>query len=111
MGCGRRAGPRPGSARRYGARRNGVLCVVLAAAFAACAAGAAAENPADIDGLASPDGQYLDWMDSAVPPRLDFFRYANGGGVHTPSITPSPPHWGGANLFGDKDTPTPPGML
>ena len=103
MRCGRCADTRPGNARRYGARRYGALCVVLAAAFAACAAGAAAENPADIDGLASPDGQYSDWMDSAVAPRLDFFRYANGGWIKAHPMPPDRSYWGVDTLLEQKN--------
>jgi len=88
---------------RYG--RNAVLRVVLTAAFAAGAAGiaAAAESPADSDGLASPDGQYLDWMDSAVPPRLDFFRYANEGWIKAHPMPPDRSYWGVDTLLEQKN--------
>jgi len=102
MRCGRRADARAGNDGPYGARRTGVLGVVLAAAFAAGAAGAA-ENPADFDGLASPDGQYSDWMDSAVPPRLDFFRYANGGWIKAHPMPPDRSYWGVDTLLEEKN--------
>src|SRR5260221_13715702 len=84
--------------------RYHLLRVVLAAAFAAGAAGAAAaaESSPDADGLASPDGQYLDWMDRAVPPRLDFFRYANGGLVKTPPLPPHRSYWGAGTVLAPK---------
>ncbi len=85
--------------------RYHLLRVVLAAAFAAGAAGAAAaaESSPDADGLASPDGQYLDWMDRAVPPRLDFFRYANGGWIKTHPMPPDRSYWGADTLLEQKN--------
>ena len=76
--------------------RLGVLRgVTLAAAFGAgiaCAgiAGAGAEHY----GLASADGQYSEWLDRAVPPRLDFFRYANGGWIKTNPMPADRSYWG-----------------
>src|SRR5260221_11918089 len=85
--------------------RYHLLRVVLAAAFAAGAAGAAAaaESSPDADGLASPDGQYLDWMDRAGPPRLDFFRYANAGWTTTHPLPPPPPYTGAGSRVGRKN--------
>src|ERR1700679_928292 len=71
--------------RRGIPRRNGLLGTVLAAAFTAGAAAvgtsAASADVTGSDSLASSDCQYSEWLDSAVPPRLDFFRYANGGWI------------------------------
>jgi putative endopeptidase len=44
--------------------------------------------------LASTDGRYSDWLDRSVPPRLDFFRYANGGWIKANSIPPDRSYWG-----------------
>ena len=65
--------------------------MTLAAAFSAGIAGAAGEHSY---GLASTDGQYSEWLDRAVPPRLDFFRYANGGWIKTNSMPADRSYWG-----------------
>ena len=70
---------------------------MLAAAFAAGTAGAAAES------LASADGRYPEWIDSTVPPRLDFFRYANGGWLHANPMPPDRSYWGVDTLLEQKN--------
>jgi putative endopeptidase len=70
--------------------------VTLAAAFSAGVAGAdvAGAGGEHSYGLASTDGQYSEWLDRAVPPRLDFFRYANGGWIKTNSMPADRSYWG-----------------
>ena len=57
----------------------------------AAVTGAAAEHSY---GLASTDGQYSEWLDHAVPPRLDFFRYANGGWIKANALPADRAYWG-----------------
>jgi len=66
--------------------------VLQAAAPARTAAG---ESPGTgLSGLASADGLYSDWLDRAMPPRQDFFRYANGGWLKSHPIPPDRSYWG-----------------
>lgn len=82
--------------------RSGVArvlaAIVTAAAAAASAAGvpgmAPGGDPARSEGLASADGQYLDWLDRKVAPREDFFRFANGGWIKSHPIPPDRSYWG-----------------
>jgi len=62
-----------------------------AAVTGAAVTGAAAEHSY---GLASTDGQYSEWLDHAVPPRLDFFRYANGGWIKANAMPADRAYWG-----------------
>src|SRR5271170_6883834 len=93
---------------RYG-RWNSLLGMVVAAVFTAAAVGAAPENSAksndlaSTDGLASADGQYPEWLDRAVPPRLDFFRYANGGWIKANPMPPDRSYWGVDTLLEEKN--------
>jgi putative endopeptidase len=121
MRYGGRRDTRCGDTRRSGTERNTLLLsVVLAAAFAAGAPGAAApsgaaesagnsagvassEIPVSSDGLASTDGRYLEWMDSAVPPGRDFFRYANGGWIRTHPMPPDRSYWGVDTLLEQRN--------
>jgi putative endopeptidase len=64
---------------------------VTGAAVTGAVTGAAAEHSY---GLASTDGQYSEWLDHAVPPRLDFFRYANGGWIKANSMPADRAYWG-----------------
>ena len=70
--------------------------VTLAAAISAGIAGAgiAVAGGEHSYGLASTDGQYSEWLDRAVPPRLDFFRYANGGWIKANSMPADRSYWG-----------------
>jgi putative endopeptidase len=68
-----------------------LLGATLAASFSAGIASAGGEHSY---GLASTDGQYSEWLDRAVPPRLDFFRYANGGWIKTNSMPADRSYWG-----------------
>ena len=86
---------------RYG-RRNALLGMVLAAAFTAGARGGT-DVPAGHDVLASRDGQYPEWLDRAVPPRLDFFRYANGGWIKANPMPPDRSYWGVDTLLEQKN--------
>jgi putative endopeptidase len=45
-------------------------------------------------GLASADGQNLDWLDREVAPSVDFFRFANGGWLKAHPIPPDRSYWG-----------------
>jgi hypothetical protein len=98
------------NARHGGTRRIALLGMVLAAAFIAGppgivtasgaaegltrATGLASPDEAGTDGLASTDGQYLEWIDRSVPPRLDFFRYANGSWLKSNPMPPDRSYWG-----------------
>jgi len=59
---------------------------MAAAAVAPCAA-------AD-ETLASADGLYMNWLDRAVAPGADFFRFANGGWIKSHPIPPDRAYWG-----------------
>ncbi len=72
--------------------RRTLLGIALAASFIGCTADAGGRTGAD--GLASFDGQYPEWLDSAVPPRLDFFRYANGGWLNSNPMPRDRSYWG-----------------
>ena len=72
--------------------RKTLLGMALAASFIGCAADAGA--PAGTGSLASPDGQYPEWLDPAVPPRLDFFRFANGGWLNANPMPRDRSYWG-----------------
>src|SRR5271155_1100416 len=95
------------------AARNVLRRMVLAAVFAAGAACAApptgssapagAGAPGDNDGLTSPDGQYSAWMDQAVPPSLDFFRYANGGWIKANPMPADRSYWGVDTLLEQRN--------
>jgi len=63
----------------------------MGAAVTHAVTGAAAEHSY---GLASTDGQYSEWLDHAVPPRLDFFRYANGGWIKANAMPADRAYWG-----------------
>jgi putative endopeptidase len=98
------------NARHGGTRRIALLGMVLAAAFIAGppgivtasgaaegltrATGLASPDEAGTDGLASTDGKYLEWIDRSVPPRLDFFRYANGSWLKSNPMPPDRSYWG-----------------
>ena len=117
---------RCGGTRRGETRRNSLLSVILAAAFAAGTAGAAAPGSAaesagnsagaagshgllstddllSTDGLVSSDGRYPEWMDRAVPPGLDFFRYANGGWIKAHPMPPDRSYWGVDTLLEQRN--------
>jgi putative endopeptidase len=84
--------------------RNALLGMALAAAFTAGAAsaagaGTAGDTPISSKDLASSDGQYLEWLDRAVPPRLDFFQYANGGWLKANPMPPDRSYWGVETLL------------
>ncbi len=76
----------------------------MALAAATCAAAisiAGAAGPADTqttpggtDSLSSADGRYPEWLDAAVPARIDFFRHANGGWINANPIPPDRAYWG-----------------
>jgi putative endopeptidase len=89
--------------RHGGAPRIALLGMVLAAALIAEAASIARDGPAGADGLASADGQYLGWIDRSVPPRLDFFRYANGGWLKANPMPLDRSYWGVDTLLEQKN--------
>ena len=64
---------------------------------------AALNSATDASGLASADGQYPDWIDHAVPPRLDFFRYANGGWVDKNPIPARFPSWEPSRILSESN--------
>src|SRR5579863_6291455 len=59
--------------------------------------------PTGVDTLASADGQYPDWLDRAVPPQVDFFRYANGGWINANPLPPDRSYWGVDTLLEQKN--------
>jgi putative endopeptidase len=71
--------------------RKTLLGTTLAAFFVCCAAYAG--TPAGISALASQDGQYPQWLDASVPPRLDFFRFANGGWINANPMPRDRSYW------------------
>ncbi len=91
---------------RHG-RRNALLGMVLAASFTAGALAATADagsgGAAAADVLASPDGQYSEWLDRSVLPSLDFFRYANGGWIKANPMPPDRSYWGVDTLLEQKN--------
>ncbi len=62
-------------------------------AVASTAGGAVAE-PGPDESLASPDGQYLNWLDRALSPGVDFYAFANGGWLKSHPIPPDRAYWG-----------------
>ncbi len=46
------------------------------------------------DGLASPDGQYGEWLDPAATPGQDFYLHANGGWLKSNPIPADRAYWG-----------------
>jgi putative endopeptidase len=66
----------------------------MAAAVTSTGAAASSAAASQETGLASSDGQYLNWLDRSVAPREDFFRYANGGWIKTHPIPPDRSYWG-----------------
>jgi putative endopeptidase len=95
---------------RYG-WRNALLGMLLAATFcagadgpsAATAGSLTAKGPLPADGLASADGRYSEWMDRAVPPRADFFLYANGGWIKANPMPADRAYWGVDTLVEQKN--------
>jgi putative endopeptidase len=78
--------------------------MALAAAIGAAAIAVAAQAPAGgEDSLTSADGRYPEWLDSAVPPSLDFFRHANGGWIHSNPIPADRSYWGVDTLLEQKN--------
>ncbi len=79
------------SGRRSGNtfRLAALLPAALLAALAAAAPCAAADGA-----LTSADGLYLNWLDRAVAPGADFFRFANGGWIKSHPIPPDRAYWG-----------------
>jgi putative endopeptidase len=71
-----------------------MLAAALAAAAVVSGTGAAAAEPSPDDSLASPDGQYLDWLDRSVSPGANFFFFANGGWLKSHPIPPDRSYWG-----------------
>jgi len=69
----------------------------------------AAQSPAGVDSLvgvdtlASADGRYPEWLDSSVPPGLDFFRHANGGWINADPIPADRAYWGVDTLLEQKN--------
>src|SRR5580698_733396 len=86
---------------------NALLGIFLAAACCAVTPGesapAAAKNPPPSDGLASTDGRYSEWMDRAVPPRVNFFLYANGGWIKANPMPADRSYWGVDTLLEQKN--------
>jgi putative endopeptidase len=85
---------------------NVLLGLVLAAAGGVAAAGtpsAAAQDVAGSDGLTSPDGQYSEWIDRAVPPRADFFRFANGAWIKANPMPADRSYWGVDTLVANRN--------
>jgi putative endopeptidase len=70
--------------------------MAAALTFGGAAGSVRAESTATAsdDGLASADGQYLSWIDRSVAPRVDFFRFANGGWLKANPIPPERSYWG-----------------
>jgi len=83
MSTRRREAP-PKNSRTNRARRTALPEAILAALLIALIPGAAFAGA----------GQFPDWFDHAVPPRLDFFRYANGGWLKANPIPPDRSYWG-----------------
>jgi putative endopeptidase len=64
---------------------------------------AGTDNPAASNGLAGADGRYPEWLDPAVPPRLDFFRHANGGWIKANPIPADRSYWGVDTVLEQKN--------
>src|SRR5271163_192604 len=98
---------------RAGALRGMALAAAIGAAAIAVAGtrgadGAqipvgGADSVAGADGLASADGRYPEWLDPAVPPRVDFFRHANGGWINANPIPADRSYWGVDTLLEQKN--------
>jgi putative endopeptidase len=73
----------------------GKPAALLLAVAAVALGGPAAASLGEV-GEAAPhdDGLYLSWLDRAVPPRVDFFRFANGGWLKSHPIPPDRSYWG-----------------
>jgi putative endopeptidase len=65
----------------------------MSLAAVSCAGIASADGERSFS-LASADGQYSEWIDRAVPPRVDFFSYANRGWIKANPIPPDRSYWG-----------------
>ena len=84
-----------------------------AGAFAACIVGAffagalftgTARGVPGVE-LASPDGAYPAWLDPAVSPRRDFYRFANGGWIKSHPIPADRSSWGVDTIL-ERETQT-----
>jgi putative endopeptidase len=85
---------------------NALLGLVLAAAAGVAGAGApmaAAQDPAAGDGLASPDGQYPEWLDRSAAPGADFFRFATGGWMKANPMPADRSYWGVDTLLANRN--------
>jgi putative endopeptidase len=85
---------------------NALLGLVLAAAAGVAGAGApmaAAQDRAAGDGLASPDGQYPEWLDRSVAPGADFFRFATGGWMKANPMPADRSYWGVDTLLANRN--------
>jgi putative endopeptidase len=83
-----------------------LLGLALAASAGVAAAGtpdAALQDAAGGDGLASPDGQYFDWMDHAVQPRADFFHFANGAWIRANPMPADRSYWGVDTVLANRN--------
>ena len=93
--------------RIRGALRGTALAAAMSAAVVAVAGSgnpAGGSTPAGVvDSLASVDGRYPEWLDPAVPPRLDFFRHANGGWINANPIPKDRSYWGVDTLLEQKN--------
>jgi putative endopeptidase len=82
----------------------GILAAAaVAAAASAAAASSAADGPASADGLTSSDGQYSEWLDHSVPPRADFFHFANGHWLKANPIPADRSYWGVDTLLENRN--------
>src|SRR5277367_2157812 len=92
---------------RAGVLRGMALAAAIGAAAIAVAGtrgAVAAETPVGgADSLASVDGRYDEWLDPAVPPRVDFFRHANGGWINSNPIPADRSYWGVDTLLEQKN--------
>ena len=55
---------------------------------------AQSQTAPDAQPFASTDGLYLQWIDPAIRPDQDFFRFANGGWLKANPIPPDRADWG-----------------
>jgi putative endopeptidase len=81
---------------------NVLMGLVLVAAAAAMP-NAPVHEAAGSDELASPDGRYLEWMDHAVQPRADFFRFANGAWIKANPMPADRSYWGVDTLLANRN--------